>query len=274
MPVFAQAESCRHQPAALSSVHGRKPTLPLTRILVSPSPYCRFGGAGGGLLFARPPIHRSLEYHRFADQRTLLGIPHCLNVLSNVPFVLIGGVGLWFVAFGDWKSQRFQTAWERGPYLLFFLGVLLTSVGSAYYHLEPTNSRLVWDRLPMALAFMGLFSGIVAERIGVRVGVALLIPLGAAGIASVLYWAETDDLRPYYLVQFFPMLAIPLLLLLFPPRYSGTGFFFLALFWYVLAKFAEHPLDHAIFFWNGWVSGHTLKHLLAAVGALLRFAPW
>ena len=224
-------------------------------------------GLAAAVLFARPPIHQQLEYHLFADQRTLLGIPHCLNVLSNVPFVLIGVAGMWFVAFRDRKGRRFRTLGERWPYLLFFLGVFLTSFGSAYYHLEPNNTRLVWDRLPMALAFMGLFAGILAERIGVRLGLALLIPLGAAGIASVLYWAETDDLRPYYLVQFFPMLAIPLLLLLFPARYTGTGFLFLALFWYVLAKLAEHLLDRSLFFWTGWVSGHTIKHLFAAVGA-------
>ena len=119
----------------------------------------------------------------------------------------------------------------------------------------------------MAVAFMALFAGILAERIDVRLGLALLLPLVAAGIASVLYWAETDDLRPYYLVQFYPLLANPLLLLLFPARYTGTGFLFLALFWYVLAKVAEHLLDHPFFFWTGWVSGHTVKHLLAAVGA-------
>jgi len=218
-------------------------------------------------LFARPAIRQDSDYHRFADRRTLLGIPHCLNVLSNAPFVLIGAAGLCFVTLGDPKGRHFQTAGEHWPYLLLFLGVLLTGFGSAYYHLEPNNRRLVWDRLPMAVAFMALFAGILAERIDLRIGLALLVPLVAAGIGSGLYWAETDDLRPYYLVQFYPLLAIPLLLLLFPPRYTGTGYLFLALFWYVLAKLAEHLLDHPFFFWTGWVSGHTIKHLLAAVGA-------
>ena len=240
-----------------------RPRLFFLRILL----IVALGILAAGFLFARPAIPQDLNYHHFADRRTLLGVPNCLNVLSNAPFVLIGAVGLWFVACRGWQRRRFLTAEERWPFLLFFLGVLLTGFGSAYYHLEPNNARLVWDRLPMALAFMALFASILAERVGVRIGLALLFPLVAAGVGSVFYWAEMDDLRPYYLVQFYPMLAIPLLLLLFPARYTGTGFLFLALFWYLLAKLAEHLLDHRLMFWTGWVSGHTVKHLLAAVGA-------
>src|SRR5262249_42879374 len=149
----------------------------------------------------------------------------------------------------------------RWPYLLFFLGVGLAGFGSAYYHLRPDNDRLVWDRLPMAVAFMALVSAMIAERLGVWVGTRLLLPLVALGIASVLYWYWTEqmgrgDLRPYYFVQFFPMLALPVLLLLFPPRYTRTADLFVVLGWYFLAKLCEHPGDAPIFALGGWISGH------------------
>ena len=41
-----------------------------------------------------PPIAQDPTYHQFADQRTLLGIPNFWNVVSNLPFVLVGAMGL------------------------------------------------------------------------------------------------------------------------------------------------------------------------------------
>ena len=240
-------------------------------------------------LLSLPPLPQNPAYHHFADQRTLLGVPHCLNVISNIPFLAVGVLGLSFVL-GAWPPTflsagtgkleslpprpggPFLTAAERWPYALFFLGVGLTAFGSAYYHLDPDNDRLLWDRLPMAVAFMGLFAAVLAERAGLRLGLGLLGPLVAAGLASVLYWHWTEgqgrgDLRFYYLVQFYPMLALPLLLALFPPRYTGTAGLVAALGWYVLAKLCEHPLDGPIYALGHVVSGHTLKHLAAAVAA-------
>jgi hypothetical protein len=242
----------------------------LLRLLAVAAP----GVVGAAFLFAGPPLSQNLEYHKFADRRTLLGIPHCLNVVSNIPFLLIGVLGLRFVlrraAVGP--DGTFLTATERGPYAALFLGVGLTAFGSAYYHLDPTNDRLVWDRLPMTLAFMGLFDAVIGERVGVAVGRRLLLPLLAVGLASVWYWHWTEehdrgDLRPYYLVQFYPVLAIPLLVVLFPPRYTRTAGLFVALGWYVLAKIFEHPYDRGVFSLGEVVSGHTLKHLAAACGA-------
>jgi hypothetical protein len=124
----------------------------------------------------------------------------------------------------------------------------------------------------MSIAFMGLFAGILAERVGPRVGIALLPLLVAAGIGSVVYWhlteeAERGDLRPYYAVQFLPLVCLPLLVLLFPPRYTHTADLFVALGWYLLAKICEGEFDGPIFRLGHVVSGHTLKHLLAALGA-------
>jgi hypothetical protein len=217
------------------------------------------------VLFVRPVVHQSLSYHNFADQRTCLGVPHFANVVSNLPFLVIGIGGVVFTA----RTNGFIAGVERWPWLVFFLGVALTAFGSTYYHLAPGNDRLVWDRLPMAVAFMGLSSGMIMERIGVKAGLVLLGPLVVLGVGSVLYWAEYDDLRPYYFVQFYPGVAIPLMLLLFPARYTGTAHYFVALGFYVAGKFCEYPYDAAIYHVLGdTVSGHTLKHLLAGASVL------
>src|SRR5262249_46385439 len=159
---------------------------------------------------------------------------------------------------------------ERWFFVAFFLGVALTTLGSSYYHLAPGNERLLWDRLPMTIAFMGLFAAIIAERVNVQLGLLLLIPLVLLGLASVVYWDWTErsgkgDFRFYFLFQFYPMLVIPLMLVFFPGRYTMTAEWFIAFAFYVLAKVCEQ-LDGTIYqSTNYFVSGHTLKHLLAAV---------
>ncbi len=232
-----------------------------------------FGPAAvaAAVLFALPPLPQPASYHAFTDQRTLLGIPHCLNVLSNSPFLIVGVLGLYQVLRRDGvgPGRAFLTRAEVVPYALFFAGVALTAFGSAYYHLHPTNERLLWDRLPMALAFTSLFAAVLGERVSPVLGRWLLLPLVVLGVGSVLYWHWTEqqghgDLRPYFFVQFYPGLALPLLLLLFPPRYSGTIDLWLALGLYVLAKVCEHTLDARAFAMGHLISGHTLKHLTAA----------
>lgn len=209
-----------------------------------------------------PPIPQDPAYHDFADRRPLLGIPNALNVLSNAPFVLVGALGLAFV-------RRRAALEERTALLILFAGVGLTGFGSAYYHLTPGNVTLFWDRLPMTIVFMSLFAVIIAERISLTAGRRLLPILLLAGGGSVAYWlvgelSGAGDLRPYALVQFFPLVAIPLILLLFPPRYTRGADLIGALAWYALAKLFE-ALDAPIFAVGGVVSGHTLKHLASAV---------
>jgi hypothetical protein len=230
------------------------------------------GLGGAGLLYSYPAISQDVHYHNFADQRPMLGVPHGLNVISNLPFLVVGLIGLGFL-----NSERGRAAFvepdERRAYFLFSLGIAATAFGSAYYHLDPGNDRLMWDRLPMSVAFMALFAAVIGERINARAGRILLFPLLMVGLASVLYWHETEkagagDLRPYLLVQFYPMLAIPLILLLFPARYTRSSDLWAALGLYVLAKIVE-LLDGEIYSVLREVSGHTIKHLLAAAGAYM-----
>ena len=224
------------------------------------------------IVFAVRPIAQDPAYHNFADQRTMLGIPNALNVLSNVPFLIVGVWGLAFLARNRaaGASPSFLTPAERGPYWILFLGVGLTALGSAYYHWRPDNATLFWDRLPMTIAFMALLSSVIAERISLVAGRRFLLPLLTVGVLSTLYWRVGEqhgvgDLRPYALVQFGTLLLIPVMIWLFPARYTGTGYLFGVLGWYALAKVFE-TFDHQIFDAIG-ISGHTLKHLASAVGA-------
>jgi hypothetical protein len=166
---------------------------------------------------------------------------------------------------------------ERWPLLVLFAGISLTAFGSAYYHLAPNNDRLVWDRLPMTVAFMGFFASMIGERIAVLAGTWLLWPLVWLGFASVFNWQmgeqrHAGDLRLYGFVQFYPLVTIPLMLYLFPPRYTHAGDVLVALVWYLLAKVLEAgPVDHGIYNLGHIVSGHTLKHLSAGLGAYWLF---
>jgi len=218
-------------------------------------------------VYAMPRIPQDPTYHLFVDKRTFLGVPNALNVLSNVAFAIVGVAGIRLLLRG---RVELRDGRERWPWLVFFAGVALTSVGSAWYHLSPSNESLVWDRLPMAIGFMGLFAAVIAERIDSGAALRLLGPLAVVGVAGVLYWAITEragdgDLRAYILVQFYPLIAIPLVLFLFPRVYTLSSAFLGAWAVYLLAKVAELE-DERIFQLGGVVSGHTLKHLIAAAG--------
>ena len=220
------------------------------------------------------PIPQDEAYHNFADQRSMLGISNVLNVISNLPFLLTGIAGLVFVL--DKRSlitSSFVDRFERVPYISFFLGVTLTCFGSAYYHLSPDSDRLMWDRMPMSIAFMSLLAAVIAERINLRAGLISLAPLVVMGAASVVYWRVGEqngagDLRPYVLVQFYSLLAIVLSAILFPSRYTRSRDIIVSAGVYALAKLGE-VLDSLVFGIGGIVSGHTLKHIIAAAAIYL-----
>ena len=219
-----------------------------------------------------PPVAQDPAYHDFADQRALLRVPNFLNVASNLPFLLIGALGLTFLL-RDRRAggtDAFAAPGDRRPYWSFFTGVALTGLGSAYYHWRPDNATLFWDRLPMTIAFMALLASVIGERVSRRAGARALWPLLIVGVGSTLYWhlgelRGAGDLRPYGLVQFGSMVLIPLILLLFPPRYTGTPDLWMSMGWYGLAKVFEY-FDHGLLRLTA-VSGHTWKHLASAASA-------
>lgn len=227
--------------------------------------------AGAGLLL--PPIPQPQSYHVFADRRSFLGIPNFGDVVSNLPFALVGVCGLVFLLESDpaRSPRQFIDARERLPYFVIFAGLLLTAVGSSYYHLHPDNTRLVWDRLPMTIVFMSLVSATIAERVGLRAGLWLLPVLLLLGLGSVLQWHLSElrgagDLRFYSAVQAYSVLFL-LIALLLPARYTRGSDLAMVAGFYVLAKLCE-LLDKSIFhLTRHLISGHTLKHLAAAGAA-------
>ena len=214
------------------------------------------------LVFSRAPIAQDLAYHNFADRRTFCGIPNMLDVASNLAFLVVGGAGVLF-----WRARRAEGL--AVSWLVLFAGTALVFFGSAYYHSAPGNATLLWDRLPMTIAFMGLFVALVAEHAGPRLERYLLVPAVAIGAASAVWWHLTDDLRWYAWVQFTPLVCIPFVLAVFPARYTHRAGYLYALGLYGLAKVAEF-FDWQIYALTGNLfSGHTLKHLLAAGGVLM-----
>jgi hypothetical protein len=217
------------------------------------------------------PIRQDQDYHRFADARAFLGMENAADVLSNLPFIVIGAMGLALLWRNREGSTRFFWPGEARAYWLLFGAVALTGLGSAYYHFAPDDERLVWDRLPIAIAFMALLSAVVAERVNAKAGITLLLPLVVIGAASVLYWASFDDLRPYLLLQYGAIAAIFAVCIWFRSRYTRGADVLVAVAIYAVAKVAE-AFDARTFALGEFVSGHTLKHLMAAlaIGWLLR----
>jgi hypothetical protein len=222
----------------------------------------------GILLLIHGPIAQPAHYHEFADRSVFAGIPHAADVLSNIGFFLFavwGMMRLW--------PRREHAALRAGwiGYGLFLIGLLLTAFGSSFYHLAPDNARLVWDRLPIALACAGLLAAVRAETVPNTEAWRTTAWLAAFAIVSVAWWYVTDqndvgDLRPYLLLQGMPLVLIPMWQAIYCAPKADRLAFGAALLLYVAAKIAELN-DHALLATLGVISGHTLKHLLASAAA-------
>lgn len=209
-------------------------------------------------------IAQPAHYHEFADQAATFGIPHAADVLSNAGFALVAIWG-WLTLWPHRASDRLRAGWPG--YRLFLIGLFFTAFGSAAYHLAPDNARLIWDRLPIALVCAGLIVGVRGDtQRGLKTGVEAIV-LALYAVASVAWWVITDragagDLRPYLLLQGLPLVLIPLWQAIYRAPRTDRIAFAAAMVLYVLAKVAE-VLDHEIANAAGFVSGHTLKHLIA-----------
>ena len=214
-----------------------------------------------GIFLFVDPILQSEEYHNFSDARTYFSIPNFWNVISNIPFLIVGVFGLI-----HWKYIK----GANGMHIVMFAGIVIMSGGSAYYHWAPDNDTLVWDRLPMTIVFMSLFSIVITEFISPRAGKLLFIPLILIGLLSIAYWvySSSGDLRPYVLVQFYPMIAIPIIIIFFKSGYTLESAYWMLLILYVIAKIFEY-FDAEIYHLLVQMSGHSLKHIAAAIGLYL-----
>ncbi len=220
--------------------------------------------------FFIPAIPQATEYHNFIDKLSWQGIPNFADVVSNIGFLIFGIWGLIILKQVPTEKPS-KLAW-----IIFFVGVSLTALGSGYYHWAPSNHTLLWDRLPMTIAFMSLVSLIITEVINQSLGKKMLLPLLLIGLSSVFYWHFTElkgvgDLRPYAVVQFVPLIAIPFILFTYPVSKTLKKGIWLLIVFYILAKFSE-ALDQPIYD-HFFISGHSLKHLLAAFGIYFMLIP-
>ncbi len=209
------------------------------------------------LMFGHDPIPQDRGYHVFADSRSCLGIANFGNVASNALFLLAGLAG------ASWCRRDRRGAWRS--WLVFFSGVALVFFGSAYYHGNPNDDTLVWDRLPMTVAFMGLFAALLGEHLGARLELPLLAATLALGVSSVFWWQLSGDLRLYIWVQGAPLLAIPFVISAFPGRYNRRAWLLWGVGLYAFAKAAELNDFEVYAATAGAISGHSVKHLLAAL---------
>ncbi|KAL7539543.1 hypothetical protein ACHAXR_009378 [Thalassiosira sp. AJA248-18] len=242
------------------------------------------------------PIPQPQSYHNFADKRKRFFlcschaategfflppgtkkrsgfiIPNVGDVVSNI-IILAGGVsGLVLLhlhkSFGVELEPSRQ--WQLGVCLpIFFSSTVAISAGSTYYHWSPNDKSLVWDRLPMTLAFVSIFCYMLEEYMpSTGVGQSLMPPLLILGIFSVLYWRVTDDLRLYALVQFLPLILIAAFVVCLQPRHGGAIQQAVAVVCYAVAKFCEER-DYEIFILtNNRISGHSLKHVIAGLASI------
>jgi hypothetical protein len=281
----------RNEPAAASAftaaashrnVRGTPVLARRTRIAVVIAVAAAFAVAA----FLVHPIAQPAGYHAFADGRTLLGIRNFWNVVTNLAILAAGIAGLREVATtrGDDATTADATACgvsSRACWLALFAGFVLTAFGSAWYHWAPDSARLVWDRLPMTVAFMSLLAAMIADRIDARAGRILLVPLVALGLASVLWWRWTmtygrEDIGPYAVVQLGGVALVLLVAALFPLRgenRAATAHIVGAGFVYVGAKIVE-LLDDQIYALGGLMSGHSVKHLLVGVVGIELLLAW
>ncbi len=220
------------------------------------------------LAVALPGVPQDPAYHQFADTRTLMGVPRAMDVLSNILFLAFGGIGLVYHFLGrlDYLNSAMRTSG-----LMFFLGFVLTGIGSACYHLDPNDWGLAWDRMGMVVIFAGVLGLVAAHRVSVRAA-SLLLPVAfMGGVLSVAWFAATDSITPYVIMQFGGIGLVAGVSWL--PKHGKGPNWAALIAAYALAKVLEMEDPQVFQLTQGVVSGHTLKHVFAALTALAVLLP-
>jgi hypothetical protein len=186
-------------------------------------------------------IHQDQIYHMFADTRMFFGIPNFWNVVTNLPFIVVAIYGLC-------RLKKINDVNEMTNKYVILIATLMIGLGSSYYHWNPNDNTLLWDRLPMAIVFMGIVAATLKRFYG---------SLVCLGIGSVLWWHFTGELLPYVIVQFGALLLVTIF---------DWKRLWAVIMMYAIAKVHEH-FDHQIY--QAFpLSGHSMKHLFAAAAIL------
>lgn len=211
-----------------------------------------------------PAVPLPAHYHDFADQRGFWGMPHALDVLSNLPFAVAGAVGLRLLR-GEVAAMLPPV--QRSCARLFFAGLVLTTFCSAWYHLAPDDAGLAIDRVGMSVAFAGIFGLLVAGQVSERAGRCVAIALLVVAPVTLLVALLAGNMLPWALVQGAGLVLLLALGLRRPSPDALPVRWMVVLALYVAAKLLE-VADAQVFAATGeLLSGHTLKHLLAAAAA-------
>lgn len=239
-----------HEEIAMSTIQARPQVAPFVALMLIAA------------LALSGPIAQPHDYHAFADQRVLFGLERAGDVLSNVGFLLVAAYG-----FMAWRRASPADP-ARPAYAVFLAAIGLTALGSGWYHLAPDDARLLWDRLPIAVACAALLAGAVRDAYPSTAAAMALPLLAVFGIGSVVWWSWTGDLRYYLLIQGAPLVLIPVLQWQARAPMAQRTAFFIAIVLYVWAKLFE-VADHAILEALDIISGHTIKHVLATLAAFV-----
>jgi hypothetical protein len=209
------------------------------------------------------PISQPQEYHDFADDREILGVPNALDVMSNLAIIYPGVVGLAFIHESRNRTQVSED--EISIQITLFSGMILTFAGSVWFHLDPTDSTMLWDRLGMSVVIGSCISLLIHDMWDRNLAAKIHLPIIIASIVSVLWWPVFDDLRVYFIVKHHPFILFPIFLLCGRRIYDKVSGYYWGLSMFLLATIFEFA-DQQIFEITGIISGHTLKHIAAGIG--------
>ena len=215
------------------------------------------------IAIAYGPIPQPQEYHDFADDREFWSIPNTFDVMSNLVIIFPGIVGLAFVH--ERRGSSDIPVDETSIHITLFAGMILTFAGSVWFHLDPNDSTMLWDRLGMSVVIGSCISLIINDMLDRNLAAKIHIPILLASIISVIWWPVFDDLRIYFIVKHQPFIIFPILLLFGTRLYNKISGYYWGLSMFALATLFEFT-DQLIFNLTGFISGHTLKHISAGIG--------
>ena len=210
-----------------------------------------------------PAAELPAGYHQFADQRPWGALPHAVEVLTNAAFVLMGG---WGACVLRRVPQAALPARPRALAALFLAGLVTAGLASAAYHWAPDDAGLFIDRLGMAPAFAGLLGLAVAEHVSCRAGWRMAAAvLLAAPLTAWLAWR--GNMTPWALLQGGAMVLLAALAWRRPLPVALGVSLWPPLACYAVAKVLELADAPVFALTQGWIGGHALKHLVAALAA-------
>ncbi|KAL6344687.1 hypothetical protein AAG906_002593 [Vitis piasezkii] len=219
------------------------------------------------LMFATPKIPHSPKHHLFADMRNFLGVPNTLNVITNYPFLVLGVLGFVLCLSGNFFVISSRA--EVWGWALYYAGTTSVAFGSSYYHLKPDDNRVIWDKLPIMIAYSSLFASFIMERVGEMIGLTCLFTLNLVALVGVACERAFNDLRLCMMFQLIPGIAIPAMTFMFTPKYTHSRYWLCATGVYLLAKF-ESVADNKVYRATWYlISGHSLEHLCSVIFPVL-----